>query len=380
MKTFYPLATLLLASSLFFSFGAQAQTYFAVRNGNWHVTSGAGVWDPSGEPPVSCIGCTITIKSGVTVTLNRHVTLSGGSLLQVGDDASQGSAVLLIPSSGGTDWATSYNVILPNDGSDPSNSLTVNDGSAFLNASGAGKYDGVLTSFISGGMTSYFKQLGNAPGGFVETTVASNSPSAYGKTLSGPSNLNANGTLPISLTDFDAVLNNGSVDLRWRTLMEVNSDHFDIERSTNGGAKWDVIGKVAAHGFSAAAVSYFYADATPASGTNSYRIHGYDKDGRSTFSPIKVVRTTPIANVSVFPNPAKDYVNVSLPVAEATTGAVSIRLIGQSGQLLAEKTVSGAGGTTLSFAVSNYPPGQYLVQVITADGARQVNKVFISRN
>jgi len=376
MNKLYPLAAL-LATTLLIQ-GAQAQTYTAVRNGNWHVTSGVNVWDLSGEPPTNCSSCQIIVNSGVTVTLNTHITLSGSSSLKVGSDGSA-AAALLIPSSGGTDWGTAYNVILINDGSSPSNRLTLNDASAFINAASAGTYDGVLTSFVSGSTTSYFKQLGNAPGGFVGTTVASNSPASYGKTLSGPVNLTATGTLPITLTDFNALLNNGVVDLTWTTLLEQNSDHFDIERSSNGGAKWDVIGKVAAHGYSALPVNYSFTDANPGDGTIQYRIHGYDVDGRPTISPIKVIRTNPLATVSVFPNPAKDYVNVSLPAAEATSGTVSIRLIGQTGQLLAEKRVTGAGGTILSFPVSSYAPGNYLVQVVTADGAKQVSKVLISR-
>jgi len=377
MHKLYPLATMLAMTLLIH--GAQAQTggtYTAVRNGNWHTTSGVNPWDPSGEPPANCINCLIIINSGTTVTLNTHMTLSGGSTLQVGSDGSS-AAVLLIPSSGGVDWATGYNLILVNDGN--SNLLKLHDGSSFINASSAGTYDGVLTAFVSGSSTSYFKQLGNSPGGFVETTVASNSPAAYGKTLTGSATLSSTGTLPITLTNFDAVLNNGAVELTWTTLIEQNSDHFDIERSSNGGNSWEVIGKVAAKGISATAVNYSFTDANPGSGTLQYRIHGYDLDGRPTLSPIKVIRTTPLANISIFPNPAKDYVNVSLPASEATTGTVSVRLIGQSGQLLVERRVSGAGGTILSIPVSSYAPGNYLVQVVAADGSKQVNKVVISR-
>jgi len=379
MKKLYPLTA--LAAVILLTHGAQAQTggtYTAVRNGNWHVTSGPNVWDPSGEPPVNCNNCAITINSGVTVTLNTHVTLAGGSSLKVGSDGSSAS-VLMIPASGGADWATGYNIILPNDGSTPTNRVFLNDGAAFVSATGAGTYDGLLTSYITSGVTTYFKQLGNAPSGFVETTVASNSPAAYGKTLGGPVTLSANGTLPVLLTDFDAAVSNGEVNLTWKTLMEQNSSRFDIERSSNGGTKWDVIGKVAARGQSTSVVNYTFTDANPGSGTLQYRVHEYDLDGRASVSDIKVVRLTPLATISIFPNPAKDYVNVSLPVSEATAGAVSIRLIGQSGQLLAEKNVKGAGGTILSFPVSSYAPGNYLVQVITADGARQVSKVLISK-
>jgi hypothetical protein len=370
MNKLYPLA--LLATSLLIH-GAQAQTYTAERSGNWHVDSGPNVWDVSGEPPTNCSGCTITIKSGVTITMNAHITLSNSSILQVGTDGSSATA-LVINASGGTDFGTSYNIVLLNDGT--SNKLKMNDGLSFLNASGAGTYDGLLSLYAP---NNYYKLLGNAPSGFIGTTVTSNAPAAYGKTLTGPTTLNGTGTLPIGLTDFEAVVNNGAVDLTWITQFEQNSSHFDIERSSNGGAKWDVIGKVAAKGISALPVNYSFTDAGPGSGTIQYRIHGYDLDGKSILSPIQVIRTTPLANITVFPNPAKDYVNVSLPAEEATTGTVSIRLISQSGQLLVERRVTGAGGTIISFPVSSYTPGNYLVQVVTADGARQVSKVLISK-
>jgi hypothetical protein len=380
MKKLYPLSTLVCAILL--THGAQAQTggtYTAVRDGNWHVTSGPNVWDPSGEPPTNCSNCLITINSGVTVTLNAHLVLSNSSTLQMGSTGSNAIATLQIPASGGTDWATGYNIILPNDGSTPANKIFLVRASDKVNATGSGTYDGVLTSFITSGVTTYFKQLGEAPSGFVETTVASNSPASYGNSLAGTVTLSANGTLPITLTDFDAAVSGGEVSLTWKTLMEQNSSRFDIERSSNGGTKWEVIGTVAAKGQSITVVNYAFTDGNPGSGTIQYRVHEYDLDGRPSVSDIKVIRLSTLATISIFPNPAKDYVNVSLPVSEATAGAVSIRLIGQSGQVLAEKNVKGAGGTILSFPVSSYAPGNYLVQVVAADGTRQVNKVLITK-
>ena len=215
MKKLYPLATLLLGSFILIS-GAQAQ-YTAVRNGNWHVASGLNVWDPNGEPPSNCINCTITINSGVSVTLNAHLQLSGGSILTLGTDGSS-AAVLTIPASTGVDWVTSYNIILPNDGSTPQNAIVLHDGLAFVNPAGAGRHDGVLTSYTSGSSVTYFKKLGNSPDGFIDTTAVSFSPAAYGNTTeAGPVTLSANGTLPITLTDFNAVVNSGAVDLSWTT-------------------------------------------------------------------------------------------------------------------------------------------------------------------
>ncbi|HZE84891.1 MAG TPA: hypothetical protein VE035_11330, partial [Puia sp.] len=114
MKHVYALAAMLLA---FFAFstGAFAQTYTAVRDGNWNDPSAGGPWDPSGIPSSTCLNCTITINSGVTVTLNAHVTLTGVSTFFIGSNGSA-PAKLLIPASGGSDFATSFNLILSSAG------------------------------------------------------------------------------------------------------------------------------------------------------------------------------------------------------------------------------------------------------------------------
>jgi len=372
MKKFYPFTTLLC--SILLTYGAQAQTggtYTAVRNGNWHVTSGPNVWDPSGEPPADCNNCAININA--SVNLNVSLTLSGGSILTV----SGSGAMITIGSSGGTDFASSYNIILINDNSTPKTSVKTSNGGV-IDATGADNtFDGIFTS-PNTHSPILFKQIGNGGSAYNGTTEI-NSRTVTTNVMSGNTTLSATGTLPITLTNFVATLNGSAVDLTWTTQMEENSDHFDIERSSNSGAKFDVIGKVAAQGYSAIPVNYTFTDANPGSGTLQYRIHGYDKDGRSTYSPIQAVRTTPVATVSIYPNPARDLVNVALPADELAAGTVTIRLFAQSGQLLAEKNVMNAAGTTQSFPVSIYPPGNYLVQVITADGIRQVSKVLISK-
>jgi hypothetical protein len=369
MKKIYPLATLL--ATILIIHGAQAQTYTAVRSGKWHVNSGPNVWDPSGEPPANCSGCTITIND--SVDLNTSVTLSGGSVLTVTGTG----AKIRIGSSGGTDFASSFNIILINDNSNPKTSLKTSNGGVVDATAADDTYDGVFTS-PNAHSPILFKQIGNGGSAYNGTTEI-NSRAVGTNTMSGNTTLSATGSLPITLTDFRAVLNGSAVDLTWTTKMEENSDHFDIERSSNSGATFDVVGKVTAQGYSALPVNYAFTDANPGSGTLQYRIHGYDKDGRSTYSPIQAVRTTPAATVSIYPNPARDFVNVALPADESTTGTVMIRLFGQSGQLLAERNVTNAAGTVQSFPVSSYPVGNYLLQVVTPDGAKQISKVLITR-
>ncbi|HEV3412366.1 MAG TPA: T9SS type A sorting domain-containing protein [Puia sp.] len=374
MKQLYSGALVVLTLT-FFSLSASAQysggVYVAVQPGNWHTTSGPGIWQAA-EPPQNCVNCQIIINVNGTVNLNTNVNLSGLSQLYLGGTGN--TTVLSIGNSGASDFADSYSIIMANDGTDTK--LVMANSNTIINATGAGTYDGVLTSFTSGGSTTFFKQVGLAPSGFVNNTVASNGAPAH-DILVGALDLNAQGTLPIILGKFSAVVDNGSVDLAWTTDLEVNSDHFTIQASTNAGASWNTIGTVPAAGTSTAVLNYSFTDNRPATGTSEYRLILVDRDGNTAYSPVKAVRIGSMSAVSVYPNPASDYVNVTLS-GDASVSA-SIRLVNLAGQVLMEKNVTNAGGTTVPLTVSSYPAGNYMVVITGSDGSKQVNKILITR-
>jgi hypothetical protein len=390
MKKLYTLVALstILSTIFYQSINAQsfANTYTAVRSGNWHTNSGPNVWDLSSEPPTPCQNCQIIIKSGVSVALNTSITISNGSTVLVGDGSGSGATLLSVASSGGSDFLSSFNIIMVSDPSNPSNTntLVLTSSSSFINTSGAGKFDGVFiasTQPTVPPLTTYVKMFGNAPSVFNELngtiTVISNSAPAYQPLESGPKTLSSSGTLPIILSDFTATIGNEGVNLNWTTQLEQNSSHFTIQRSENSGSSWINLGTVTAKGNSATPNSYSFTDPNPGDGVNEYRLILVDLDGKYTYSPVKVVHTNQIASVAIFPNPARDYVNVNLGIKALPN--LSIKLFNQAGMLLLEKQVNNTGGTVVAIPVSSYPSGNYLVIVTAPDGSRQVSKLFISK-
>jgi len=363
------LSSLSLTSSAQYSGG----TYTAVQSGNWHTTSGPGIWQAA-EPPQNCNNCLIELSAPGTVILNVSITLTNGSKLVVGGNST--GTTLLIGNSGASTWSNAYNILL--DGTGNSSSFVLNDNTEFLNAANAGTYDGILqTSPGGGGTTSYLKEFGNSPLLFNGTTVTNTGSAAHGTTDLGPTTLTSGGDLPIILGSFSAVVDNGSVDLAWTTDMEINSDHFTIQSSTNAGANWNTIGTVAAAGNSAAVLDYSFVDSHPASGTSEYRLVMVDRNGNTAYSAVKSVRIGSVSAVSVYPNPASEYVNVTLS-GDASVSA-NIRLVSLAGQVLLEKTVTNAGGTTVPLTVSSYPSGNYLIVITASDGSKQVNKILITK-
>jgi len=203
-------------------------------------------------------------------------------------------------------------------------------------------------------------------------------PSVYGPATLSAAGVVAGTTLPIVLTGFSAVLNNDhGVTLDWSTQEEVNFSHFMIERSADGET-WVEIGTVEAKGNSQVETAYTYVDGQPLSGTNFYRLTEVNLDNSYIYSPVVVVRTTTLAQISLFPNPARDYVNISL--GANTPSAVTVLLTSAAGQRVAEKQATGGAGTVVTIPVGNLASGLYIITVISADGSRESSPVLVSRS
>jgi len=204
-------------------------------------------------------------------------------------------------------------------------------------------------------------------------------PAVYGPSSLGSGGAVANITLPVVLVGFTAVLNSDkTITLNWDTKMEVNSKEFQVERSADGEI-WSAIGVVAAQGNSSMPSNYVFTDASPLAGTNFYRLRMTDLDNSYGYTEVKVVRTSIVSAVSFFPNPAKEYVNVSLGTTNGTTAKVDVRLINMAGQVMQEKTAQAGAGVVVTFAVGNFPAGVYILSVVDANGTRETRQLMISK-
>jgi len=209
-------------------------------------------------------------------------------------------------------------------------------------------------------------------------THSCSNPSVYGPATLSAAGVVAGTTLPIVLTGFSAVLNsNNTVTLDWNTQDEVNFSHFIIDRSADGET-WVEIGTVEAKGNSEVETAYTYVDEQPLSGNNFYRLTEVNLDNSYVYSQVVVVRmTTTLAQISVFPNPATSYVNVSL--GGNSNSAVTVLLTSAAGQRLAGKQATGGAGTIVTIPVGNLASGLYILTVISADGSRESSPVLVSR-
>ena len=185
-----------------------------------------------------------------------------------------------------------------------------------------------------------------------------------------------NGILPVKLTEFKVSSLGTGVALSWKTSFEINSSHFEIERS-NDGKVWSSKGSVNAAGNISTDQSYSFTDAAPANGTNLYRLKIVDIDAQFEYSPIKSVSFISTAlNLVAGPNPANSFLNVS--VNAPGNEPYRLRLINRSGQVVFDQKYQGSTGR-VQLGVSNYADGTYFLEVSNNAGLKQINKILIVR-
>lgn len=154
--------------------------------------------------------------------------------------------------------------------------------------------------------------------------------------------------LPVELIAFSAQAETDSVRVRWSTASERNCFGFWLERSTDGLA-FAPLHFTAGAGSTSTVRYYQTRDALPQLRTHYYRLRQVDVGGQQQYSPVVAVAPVARPAVAVYPNPARDQVQVT------ATGPV--RLYDQAGRLQRQQCLDLTGVLDLR----GLPAGTYLL-------------------
>mgnify|MGYP000955664216 FL=1 len=204
-------------------------------------------------------------------------------------------------------------------------------------------------------------------GGWQQTTAAmagGSGPftiSRSGITSLSPFAVGSKGVLPISLTHFSATPKADRIELNWATASEQNNDYMAVEKSAEGW-RWEEIGRVAGAGTTTLPQSYTLSDDKPLPGLNYYRLRQVDFDGRFEYHKTIAVdfKGGLSGSLHLFPSPAKDHLNVTLPAAAQQDS--ELWLLDAQGRVLQRRVVP-QGGAQAVFEVSALPEGVYFVRM-----------------
>lgn len=180
-------------------------------------------------------------------------------------------------------------------------------------------------------------------------------------------------TLPVEFLNIAAKGTKGGVEVSWSTAWENNSNNFIVERSIDG-ISFQNIGVVRAGGNTSLISNYSFVDKSPVSAVAYYRVTEVDNDGSQTVSKIVAVNFDNLF-FAVYPNPAKDVLNIKSQVDDNQELVISIQ--NSFGNIVYQN--SGAdlkSGDGLAVDVSGFPGGLYFV-MIDSGNIQKIYKVVI---
>lgn len=239
--------------------------------------------------------------------------------------------------------------------------------------SGMSKWQSGVTSawaFVNG--TSAATLTGSTPAYAKTVLVGNMNTGTYYFSVGG------NGSsLPVHLVSFDAIKTNEDVLLNWETTSEINSSHFELERSEDGQI-YKTIQNQKAAGNSNTKITYHFIDNTPFKiiqvSKLYYRLKAVDLDGTFIYSIIKSLDNNDMDNSFViYPNPTSGTVFIS---SIQTIGI--IKVFDVRGKLVYSQQNNGKQ-TNTELDLSALSNGVYLIQAQTENGNISNNKVVISK-
>ncbi len=291
----------------------------------WVFTRTGGVWTQQGSKLVGAgyVAGNVAQGSAVALSADGNTALIGG----YSDDNKKGAAWVFTRSAGV--WTQQGSKLVGTGGS----AISEQGYSVSLSADGNTALVGGWqdANVIGGGMWVFkrsggnWAQAGSRLNGSGNTTAAyqgrSIALSADGSTAIMGGTLDAFSVgaawvfttdpvaLPLYWLSVDAqVIQKKEVKISWSTTAEVNTSHFDIERST-ANEQYKTVGSVQATGQSNTVNRYSLTDKNIfTEGTYYYRIKQVDLDGKFAYSPVKTVRLNTDddgATWQVYPNPVK---------------------------------------------------------------------------
>jgi hypothetical protein len=175
---------------------------------------------------------------------------------------------------------------------------------------------------------------------------------------------------PVQFTLFNAKCDNKKVLLTWKTAQELNSSHFDIDKSEDG-THWTFISKTPAAGTSNSERSYSFTDNNPDQ-NNYYRIVEFDLNGRSQFTSIVQATCNTTNTFNLWPNPVHDLTFINITVDNVSP--VMIRIFDSKGALVKiQSAMVLQGSNQLSVDMRSLSSGIYSLSIDWNNGLMKKN-------
>jgi Secretion system C-terminal sorting domain len=164
--------------------------------------------------------------------------------------------------------------------------------------------------------------------------------------------------LPVNLLEWNVALRNKEAVQSWKVENDAEVARYEVEHSA-AGIGFSKIATVNSNRSSGIA-DYTSVHTAPLPGWNFYRLKIIDRNGRGSYTDVRRVWLPRTGEMNVYPNPAQNFVIVSLP--DMPRPGDVVRIVDMRGVVLKQVT---AMGQQVRLDLSALARGNYVVQVLS---------------
>lgn len=184
--------------------------------------------------------------------------------------------------------------------------------------------------------------------------------------------------LPVALKQFNGNVVGAVNTLQWISAEETNNHHYVLQHSKDGitFSTLATLASQAKEGNSSEPLTYAFTHENPLAGHNYYRLVQVDIDGQSSAfaDVIDVMRTQDINELTVYPNPVRESMNIILYLNASSD--LNVDLTELSGRTVwSQRTTGNKGILETSFNISDVAAGVYLLKIYNEEGIQMIRKI-----
>lgn len=167
----------------------------------------------------------------------------------------------------------------------------------------------------------------------------------------------------------EAAAESNKARIEWINNTGAKNDYFTVEKVNPTTGEFEKLERINNKSAINDNEQYATYDNDPTEGDNTYRIKVTYLDGSTKVSEAKTLNFKGIEGISLFPNPANDYVNIDLKKYKDLQ--VTITIYNQFGKLLQTAQIEKAASAPYHLELGDVASGAYLIRV-QAQGKREV--------
>jgi hypothetical protein len=184
--------------------------------------------------------------------------------------------------------------------------------------------------------------------------------------------------LPVQLQQFSGRIQNDQTLLSWATTLTSNTDHFVIERSTDGRAFFSVGQVKASAGVTnATGIRFSFIDPTAFTGTQYYRLRLVDENGVNTYSEFITIKNNITGQARIYPTVIQPNTSLWLQTGKQLEN-MTLTITDLMGRVVMQQHTSVlSGNQTTSYTIPSLIKGTYVVQIRDITGIQLNQKIVV---